>query len=285
MPRVSWDGEIQHVSDTARLAAGWRSIESSRSDALFQDPLASSLAGEQGLQIARHLPDGAWVVAIRTVVIDAFLLSAISSGIDTIINVGAGLDTRPYRMDLPPSVRWFEFDHPSVIERKTALLRDETPRCALERWGLDLTDRGARRELFDRIGATSSRAMALTEGVIGYLDVDEVESLANDLYTMPSCELWVTEYFSKRLMRHYQRHQPMPSVPVRFDVTDWQGFFEGRGWRVKEIRYLGEESQRLRRPIPRTLIDSMLRVLSSRPLRDRGYAVLDRIPHEVGRPM
>jgi methyltransferase (TIGR00027 family) len=257
-------------------------MESSRSDALFQDPLASSLAGERGLQSARHLPDGAWVVAIRTVVIDGFLLSAISSGIDTIINVGAGLDTRPYRMDLPVTVRWFEVDHPSVIERKTALLRDETPRCSLERWGLDLTDRDARRELFGRIGATSARAMALTEGVIGYLDVDEVGSLANDLHAMPPCELWVTDYFSKQLLRHYQRRQPMPSVPVRFDVTDWEGFFEGRGWRVREIRYLGEESQRLRRPIPGTLIDRMLRVFSSRLLRDRGYAVLDRIPQEVG---
>ena len=282
---MSKDEAIQHVSDTALLAAGWRAMESGRSDALFQDPLAISLAGERGLQSARHLPDGAWVVAIRTVVIDPFLLSAISSGIDTIINVGAGRDTRPYRMDLPPSVRWFEVDHPSVIERKTALLRAETPRCSLERWGLDLTDRDAFRELLGRIGATSARAMALTEGVIGYLGVDAVGSLSDDLHAAPSCELWVTEYFSKRLMTHYQRHQPLPSVPVRFDVTDWEGFFEERGWRVREIRYLGEESQRLRRPIPGTSIDKMMRVFTSRPLRDRGYVVLDRIPQEVGRLM
>jgi methyltransferase (TIGR00027 family) len=267
------------------LAAGWRSMESSRSDALFQDPLASSLAGEQGLQGAMHLPDGAWVVAIRTVVIDAFLRSAISSGIDTIINVGAGLDTRPYRMDLPPSVRWFEIDHPSIIERKTALLRDVTPRCSVERCGLDLTDRDARAELFGRIGATSVRAIGLTEGVIGYLGVDDVRSLPDDLHALASCELWVTEYFSKRLMRQYQRHQPLPSVPVRFDVTDWEGFFAKRGWRVREIRYLGEESRRLQRPIRGTVIDRMMRVFTSRPLRDRGYVVLDRIPQEAGQLM
>src|SRR5439155_14950893 len=100
------DEHIQHVSDTALLAAGWRALESSRSDALFHDPLAAGLAGERGLRIARTLPDGAWVVAIRTVVIDAFLRSAISSGIDIIVNIGAGLDTRPYRLDLPSSLRW-----------------------------------------------------------------------------------------------------------------------------------------------------------------------------------
>src|SRR6266480_1593062 len=121
-PSGNNDDEIGDVSDTAFLAAGWRAMESSRSDGLFRDPLAADLAGERGLRIAQTLPDGAWVVAIRTVAIDAFVRSAISSGIDTIIDVGAGLDTRPYRMDLPSSVRWFEIDHPAVIDRKDAQL-------------------------------------------------------------------------------------------------------------------------------------------------------------------
>lgn len=149
-------------------------------------------------------------------------------GSDTIINVGAGLDTRPYRMELPSSLRWVEVDHPHVIERKAALLRDETPRCAIEHWGLDLTDGGGRKELFGQIGAASSKAMALTEGVIGYLTVDQVASIADDLHTMPSCELWVTEYFSRRQLRRYQARQPMPAVPVRFHPTDWEGFFTSR---------------------------------------------------------
>jgi len=230
---VNADDAIQSVSDTASLAAGWRAMESNRSDALFDDPLAAGLAGERGLRIAETLPDGAWVVAIRTVVIDGFVHSAIASGIDTIINIGAGLDTRPYRMELPPSLRWVEVDHPRVIERKAALLRDETPRCAIKRWGLDLTDDGGCKELFGRIGAASSKAMALTEGVIGYLTVDQVASIADDLHTMPSCELWVTEYFSRRQLRRYQAHQPMPTVPVRFDPTDWEGFFTSRGWTIE----------------------------------------------------
>jgi methyltransferase (TIGR00027 family) len=270
------DDAIQSVSDTALLAAGWRAMESSRSDALFDDPLAAGLAGERGLRIAGTLPDGAWVVAIRTVVIDGFVRSAIASGIDTIINIGAGLDTRPYRMELPSSLRWVEVDHPDVIERKAAHLRDETPRCAIERWGLDLTDDGARKELFDRIGTASLKAMALTEGVIGYLTVDQVASLADDRHTMPSCELWVTEYFSRRQLRRYQARQPMPAVPVRFDPTDWEGFFTSRGWSIGRIRYLGEESRRLRRPVPLTSTDKLMRAFTSRPLRDTGYVVLDR---------
>src|SRR5512133_3494283 len=51
--RLAMSEQVQHVSDTALLAAGWRAMESSRPDALFHDPLAADLAGERGLQIAR----------------------------------------------------------------------------------------------------------------------------------------------------------------------------------------------------------------------------------------
>jgi methyltransferase (TIGR00027 family) len=269
---------ISNVSETALLAAGWRAIEASRPDALFEDPLAAGLAGERGLRIARSLPDGAWVVAMRTVVIDYFLLSAITSGVDTIINVGAGLDARPYRMALQPSLRWFEIDDPSVIERKNVLLRDEVPSCSVERFGLDLAERGARRDLLDRIGASSARAMALTEGLLAYLSVDEATGLASDLHALPTCESWVTEYLSARLLRSYQRHQPLPGAPVRFDRKDWEGFLNEQGWRVGAIRYLGEESMQLHRKVPLSLPDKVLRVFSARPLRDMGYAVLERQP-------
>jgi methyltransferase (TIGR00027 family) len=206
------DEEIQHTSESALLTAGWRAMESNRSDALFNDPLAAGLAGERGLRIARTRPDGASVVAIRTVLIDAFIRSAISSGIDTVINLGAGMDARPYRMNLPSSLHWVEVDHPSLIKGKTAHLGTELPACSIERIGLDLADRDARRELFDRIWTTSKRAMVLMEGVLGALSVDEACGLADDLGSQPGCEWWVIDYFSPRLLAAYQKHL------VRFEL-------------------------------------------------------------------
>jgi methyltransferase (TIGR00027 family) len=253
-------------------------MESGRLDALFQDPFAGGLAGERGLRSARDLPDGAWVVAIRTVVIDAFLRSVISSGVDTIVNLGAGLDTRPYRMDLPSSLRWVEVDHPSLIEGKEAHLRDAAPACAVERFGLDLAERAARQELFDRLGATSIRTMALTEGVLSYLSVDEAGALADDLRAQPSFEVWVTEYLSPQRLRYYQKHQPLHRIPVRFDPVSCEAFFTDHGWRIREIRYLGEESQRLGRPVPLPLFAKVMHPFMSQArrremLRDMGYAV------------
>jgi len=275
---VSDDGEIQHTSETALLTAGWRAMESARTDALFHDPLAASLAGERGLRIARTRPAGAWVVAIRTVVIDALVQSAVSSGIDTVINLGAGLDTRPYRMDLPSSLHWIEVDHPSLIEGKTAHLSGEVAACSVERIGLDLTEDDARRRLFERIWATSKRAMVLTEGVLGGLSVDEAGSLADDLHRQSGCEAWVIDYFSPRLLADYQKHQPYRNVRVRFDPPSWEAFMTRHQWRVSEIRFLGEESERLHRPVPLSRLDKVMRSFTSRPLRDMGYASLVRFP-------
>jgi len=271
------DEEIQHTSESALLTAGWRAMESARPDALFHDPLAAGLAGERGLRIAKTRPEGAWVLSIRTGLIDAFIRSAISSGIDTVINLGAGLDTRPYRLQLPPSLHWVEVDYPSLIEGKNASLSGEVPACSLERIGLDLTDVDARRRVFNRIWTAAKRAMVLTEGVLGDLSPDEAGDLADDLHSR-RCESWVLDYFSPRLLADYRKHPPHRNVPVRFDPPSWEAFITAHRWRIREIRFLGEESERLHRPVPLSRLDMVTRLFTSRPLRDFGYARIEPIP-------
>src|SRR3569623_650258 len=93
---------INHVTDTALWVAVYRARETERPDALFRDPLASKLAGERGRLIESKMSQGKyvnWSLAIRTVVIDKFVHEAVVRGFDTIVNLGAGLDTRPYRLD------------------------------------------------------------------------------------------------------------------------------------------------------------------------------------------
>jgi O-methyltransferase involved in polyketide biosynthesis len=89
---------IQDVSDTAFMVAGFRALETERREPLFRDPLAAKLAGEHGRSILAKLPRvyfGEWSVVIRTVIIDNLIKRAIAEGVDTILNLGAGLDTRP----------------------------------------------------------------------------------------------------------------------------------------------------------------------------------------------
>ncbi len=246
---------IQDVSDTAFMVATYRAMESERPDALFRDPLAARLAGEHGPRIVTNLPQGRilgkWFVAIRTHIIDGFITNAVASGVDTIINLGAGLDTRPYRMNLPPSLRWIEVDYPKIIALKESRLAQETPHCRLERVQLDLTDSAARRDFLARIGQEAEKVLVLTEGVILYLSLEDAASLADDLRAQRNFQYWIIDYLSPHAMRWRKRQHGklgMENAPFLFAPPDWFGFFHQHGWRESDIRYLSEEAERLKRP-------------------------------------
>jgi methyltransferase (TIGR00027 family) len=277
--------EIEHVSDTALWVATYRAIESERRDALFRDPLAGLLAGEKGRRIAERMSGTrltAWSVVIRTVIIDAYLEKLLPD-VDVVLNLGAGLDTRPYRLELPPSLRWIEVDYPSMIQLKDEKLRNEKPRCRLERVALDLADRPARKKFLSDL---SGRVLVLTEGVTPYLSNDEVASLADDLRES-QLKLWITDYISPQLMWLLQggrRKRQMKNAPFRFKPDDWFAFFASHGWKPREIRYYSDESQRVGRPVPRPwwawlLLPLMLSARRREESRKMsGYVLLEPAP-------
>jgi methyltransferase (TIGR00027 family) len=247
--------QIENVSDTAFAVAHYRAQETERPDALFRDSLASVLTGERGKQMGAAMPAPgitSQIVVIRTCIIDDFIRFAISEGIDTIVNLGAGLDTRPYRMDLPESLLWIEVDYPRVIEFKDERLAAQKPRCRLERVALDLANLPERRKLLESINARAKKLLIITEGVVSYLSEEEVSSLADDLRAMDHAYGWIVEYFSPELAKFRTRrnfNRKMQNAPFKFMPKDWFGFFAAHGWRTKRIGYLPEEAERLGRPI------------------------------------
>jgi O-methyltransferase involved in polyketide biosynthesis len=94
---------VRNISDTARWVACFRPRESQRPDALFHDPYAERLAGELGFEIANNLPEGnkhEWARMARTYPFDKSILNELQHGADLVVNLAAGLDARPYRMQL-----------------------------------------------------------------------------------------------------------------------------------------------------------------------------------------
>lgn len=250
-------GQIKQVSDTAFMAAAYRAMETNHPNAIFHDPLAAKLAGERGKKIIDNLPKqafiGGWSVVIRTRIIDDFIQGAIAEGVDTILNLGAGLDTRPYRMELPESLRWIEVDYPHVIELKKSRLSEETPRCRLNRVKLDLADVDARRTLLDEVTAQSNKVLVLTEAVTPYLSEDAVASLGVELGSHESIGYWIVDYFSPASYEYRRRSgmsKSMENAPFLFEPEDYFGFFLRIGWKPKETRHFATEAERLRRPAP-----------------------------------
>jgi methyltransferase (TIGR00027 family) len=250
-------GKIHDVSDTAIWVAYYRVQETERPDAIFRDPLAKKLVGDRGKQIAaRFGPMGrytAWTIVSRTVIIDDYIRGAVAAGVDAVVNLGAGLDTRPYRMELPASLQWVEADFPHMVEYKDRMLATDVPRCRLQRVGVDLSNAEARRRFLAEVVPDAKKVLVLTEGVIPYLTEAQVADLAADLRAQPRVALWIGEYFSPAVygyLRAAARSRAMANAPFQFFPPDWLGFFAQHGWVKKEIRYGSQIAMRFRRMPP-----------------------------------
>ncbi len=275
MPKTS----IVDVTDTALWVAALRAQETARSDAAFQDRLAAQLAGNRGAVIARAMPNSAitrWGVVMRTSAIDRLIEDAIRRGIDCVVNLGAGLDTRPYRMQIPPHIRWIEIDFPDLMQLKDAALRDQISVCHLKRIGLNLLDRGQRKTILAAYGSRTT--LMIAEGVVPYLSNDDVASLADDVRA--NSESWILD-FDNAGIRQTPRSwaQQLQAAPMLFQPIDWFGFFENCGWQAHRVITSAEESERLNRPYPFSfpwgvLMQGLPRAIRQRILAVSGAALL-----------
>jgi methyltransferase (TIGR00027 family) len=233
---------IRNISDTARWVAVYRARESERPDALFRDPFAGRLAGERGAEIAAEVLKRSrndWSLVLRTYLFDSFITDYVRRGGDMVINMAAGLDARPYRMDLPSSLRWVEVDLPDILDYKEGILAGEKPRCALRRVRLDLANREARRALFAELGGESKGSLIVTEGLIVYLSAEQVAGFAQDLAAPAGFRWWALDLMSpglkKMIMGQIGELLNEARAPLQFSPEEGPGFFARYGWRPEAV--------------------------------------------------
>ena len=251
---VATDPLITHVSDTARWVATYRAAESARPDALFHDALADRLAGERGRAIVAAAPrtirNGWWLVA-RTKIIDDVVIEAIGDGCDKVLNLAAGLDTRPYRLDLPPDFTWVEADLPQLLAEKEQALADETPRCQLTRHAVDLADPAARDAFLNQELAGATKALILTEGLLMYPEDSDVVALST-AFKRPEVALVDADFAAPGLQKRMNKKTRglMHSAPFKFAPANGLAYFEDLGWRPVEMESVFTAAHRFDR-LPR----------------------------------
>lgn len=245
---------IRNISDTALLAAVYRAREAEHPDALFRDSFARRLAGERGEKIAKSLTfseKNAWSWFTRTYLFDQFIAKCLEEGCDSVVNLAAGLDARPYRLALPATLKWIEVDLPEITDYKEEILRDEEPSCALERVRLDLSDVVGRRELFQRLAADARKTLIISEGLVLYLTAEEVGSIATDLASHEPFHYWLLDLASPPLLKMMQKKMGKAfdeaAAPFKFAPPEGPEFFSKFGWQPTSARSMFHTAGELKR--------------------------------------
>jgi methyltransferase (TIGR00027 family) len=245
--------KVVRVQDTARWVAMARAHESERKDAIFHDPFARKLAGPTGVDLVQRLSGGAvgtWPIVARTHIIDGLVRDAVREGADAVLNLAAGLDSRPLRMKLPPSLTWIEVDHADMIAEKEACLEGSGPACHLERIAQDLSIADERRALFSRVGSRFERVLVLTEGLLCYLPPAAAMDLAKDLRAMPGVFRWIADLNNAAVNAYIARdtrHTLQGTARMQFGPDEGPLVFEPLGWKTVGATSIFKTAGKLRR--------------------------------------
>jgi methyltransferase (TIGR00027 family) len=121
---------------------------------------------------------GAGYVGVRSRYFDDWLRGACSAGDRQVVILGAGLDTRAFRMTWTAGVRLFEVDQLAVLEFKETVLRTSRPtaRCARSLVAADLRADWATALQVEGFEPSAPTAW-LAEGLLQYLPATAERSL------------------------------------------------------------------------------------------------------------
>ncbi|WP_343245130.1 class I SAM-dependent methyltransferase [Streptomyces sp. SID14478] len=174
---------------TAVGVAKVRARESERADALFRDPLAQAFATAGGRGPSSSPPPDdeadrrrraglALSIVIRTKFLDDLLRQATASGVRQVVLLGAGMDSRAFRMDWPEGTRLFEVDTAEPLDFKASVLRREraVARCERITVAVDLREDWP-SALAEAGHDPTEPTVWIAEGLLIYLPEDAVELL------------------------------------------------------------------------------------------------------------
>jgi methyltransferase (TIGR00027 family) len=179
---------------TALGLAASRTVESNRPDRLINDPLARVFFEAAGMNLPMRLgwPEpgekvtdterlhlhGSRYIGLRTRFYDDLLLRAAHSGLRQGVLIGAGLDTRAFRLPLPTDFHLLELDHMALLDWKRTVIEAQgaTPTCCRSWIGADLREDWTAH--VTRCGFDAAQPAAfIAEGLLPYLNPEQQRRL------------------------------------------------------------------------------------------------------------
>ncbi|MGW2477736.1 class I SAM-dependent methyltransferase [Streptomyces sp. NPDC001665] len=249
---------------TAVGVARVRALESERENALFRDPLAQAFATAGGLSTSSPPLTGdeaarrrrlavAFSIVIRTKFLDDLLQQASASGVRQVVLLGAGMDSRAFRMGWPEGTRLFEVDTVAPLAFKTSVLRQEraVARCERITVAVDL-----REDWPGALAAAGHDPAAPTvwiaEGLLIYLSQDAVELLLARISALSATGSWMGLTLGSRGVIKRFGADAVPGSAASMWVSEMPddpvGWLRGHGWDA-DTHTLRERAAAYGRPI------------------------------------
>ncbi|MGW2023548.1 SAM-dependent methyltransferase [Streptomyces decoyicus] len=233
--------ELVGVSETALWTAEMRAGESRKQNALFSDPWAGNFVAAAG---GFHGPPGAgafqvllpeWL-AVRTRFFDDYLRAGVGSGCRQVVLLGAGLDTRAFRLDWPAGTRLYEVDLPAVHAFKEEVLAGCAPAVG-ERIAVAADLQGSWSDALLEAGFDPAEPAAwLCEGLLYYFEPEVVEAIVTTVSGLSApgsslgAECLNAETAQSSFMRPWLEDMAAAGTPWPWRLRDSGDWWAGHGW-------------------------------------------------------
>ncbi len=263
------------TADTAFWIAAVRARETERSDRLFADPYARDLAGQRGAAVMAASERAARrenaFIPVRVRWFDDLIVSAAPRARQVVL-LGAGLDSRAFRLDLPAGLDWYEIDSHEVFAAKNNVLAGCVPRCRRHTvvgdvagdWSSALLGAG-----FD----PGARTLWVAEGLFFYLTEPAIAGLLREAArrcgpgSLFAADVTGTAGLGSPVMQPYREWCERNGVPSPFGTDDPRALFAAGGWQSEHIAAPGAPDANYGRlpPLPSGLIPGSTHLAIARP--------------------
>ena len=246
------------VSLSARVVASSRAVESEqpRATRVCDDPYARCFLGGRlylvgALPVPKRL--GLWLQRLvapgfhdyfvaRTAFIDDAVSATVASGISQVGILGAGYDSRAYRLRALRAAKVLEVDHPATQQEKIARVRQcvGKPPAHVTFVPMDFDAESLEIALSRTSYDRDARTLFVWEGVTPYLNGPAVEATLEFVARSVHDSMLIFDYLDedvlarkterRELVRWVDRTQKM-SEPVRFGIkpSNLEDFISSRG--------------------------------------------------------
>ena len=242
----------KEVARTALFVAAVRARENSRSEPLFRDELSALLAGPEGMEwlaaaeadpLSNYHRDSFPYLEVRTRFFDDWALEAVGeSKSRQLVILGAGMDTRAFRLGWPSSMRIWEVDSPDLFSLKESRLQSAGSRPDVDRVTVpaDLTARAWVSRLVASGLDKESPTVWLAEGLFQYLTAGDVGQILTGASSV-SCaggrfgaEIITEDYLRGVANQRALQRRKSRGTPWVFGTNDPDALFLSHGWQVYE---------------------------------------------------